>query len=92
MSRRIGVSDWQGGHHEAKKLIQTALPRRSASRTGLPVEIGQLERRLPSGRGDRQLGREVARLDADPRRRVEDELGRLRVARSDRVDASRAAS
>src|SRR5262245_43315722 len=36
MSRRTGVSDWQGGHHDAKKLIQTALPLRSASEIGSP--------------------------------------------------------
>src|SRR5437867_8856035 len=36
-SRRIGVSDWHGGHHDAQKLIQTAFPRRSASRSGRPL-------------------------------------------------------
>ena len=36
MSRRTGVSDWQGGHQVAQKLTQTALPRRSARRIGLP--------------------------------------------------------
>ena len=35
-SRRIGTSDWQGGHHVAQKLSQTALPFRSARRIGLP--------------------------------------------------------
>ena len=34
--RRIGTSDWQGGHQVVQKLIQTALPRRSARRIGLP--------------------------------------------------------
>ena len=35
-SRRIGTSDWHGGHHVVQKLIQTALPRRSANRIGAP--------------------------------------------------------
>src|SRR5438093_1340302 len=37
VSRRTGVSAWHGGHHDAQKLIQTTLPRRSASRTGRPA-------------------------------------------------------
>src|SRR4029078_13229192 len=36
MSRRTGVSDAHAGHDEAKKLIQTALPFRSARLIGLP--------------------------------------------------------
>src|SRR4029079_13491343 len=36
MSRRTGVSDWHGGHHEAKKLTQTAFALRAGRLIGLP--------------------------------------------------------
>ena len=56
MSRRTGVSDWHGGHHEAKKFIQTALPRRSARLIGLPSRSVSVRRRAV-GRADRELRR-----------------------------------
>ena len=73
-----GVSDWQGGHQVAKKLIQTALPSQVGEPDRVPVEVVQLVgAAVIEGQGE--LGRLVARLEADGGCLVDDVGGRPRV-------------